>query len=166
LLVELARVRPDVDILVPWRQWGEVSHARAALEALRPPPNFEVCHAPVPDMRAFYDRSHAVLVPFAKGVGKACPNSVIEGFASGRPAIVTSDCGISGLVHASGAGLVAAREVSALSAAVDRLKAGLPAMAAAARHLAETHFALHVFRSTYERLYQELATVGFDSRVR
>jgi hypothetical protein len=37
LLVELARHRPDVDIILPWRAWGDVDAAREVLGSLRPP---------------------------------------------------------------------------------------------------------------------------------
>jgi len=33
LLIDLARLRPDIEVVVPWRQWGRVTEARQALES-------------------------------------------------------------------------------------------------------------------------------------
>lgn len=162
LLVALARLRPDVDVVLPWRQWGDVRKARRAIERLGPPPNFVVLHEETADMREHFARAHATVAMFARGVGKACPNSVVEGFASGRPAIVASDGSLSALIEASGAGVVSNRDARALSVAVDRLRAGWPAYAERARRLAEAQFDLRAFRSRYEQLYEEIA---YEARV-
>ena len=156
LLVEVARQRPDCDVIVPWRQWGDVAAARRALEALAPPANFVVHHEEVRDMRRYYAGCHATVVSFAAGNGKACPNFVLEGFASGRPCLTTPGTGVARQVAASGAGVVADRDVAALSAAIDRLQAGWPGYAARARALAEEEFGLGRFLSQYERLYADI----------
>lgn len=157
LLVDLARRRPDIDIVLPWRQWGDVQAARRALERLQPPPNFIVRHEVVADLRAHFAGAHATIVLFARGAGKACPNSVVEGLASGRPAIAASDGSLAALLASSGAGVIADRNVAALSAAVDQLRAGWPGYSARARALAENSFDLRRFRARYEELYTEIA---------
>jgi glycosyltransferase involved in cell wall biosynthesis len=141
---------------VPWRQWGDVAAARQALEALAPPANFLVHHGEVRDMRAYYAGCHATVVSFADGSGKACPNFVLEGFASGRPCLTTPGSGIARQVTASGAGIVVDRDAAALAAAIDRLQAGWAGYAARARALAEGEFGLGRFLSQYERLYADI----------
>lgn len=156
LLVELARHRPDIDIVLPWRQWGDVGSGRAALARLRPPTNFLVEHDIVPDMREYFARAHATVAMFARGAGKACPNFVIEGLACGRPAIVSDESGLAGLVDAAGAGIATARRVPALSEAVDRLKSEWFIRSERARALAEAHFDERQFVARYEQMYQQL----------
>jgi glycosyltransferase involved in cell wall biosynthesis len=156
LLVELARARPDCDFLVPWRQWGDLDAARRAIDELRPPPNFVVEHGDIEDMRPCYARSHATVVAFTPGVGKTCPNFVLEGFASGRPCLATSDAAFTPLVDRAGAGAVVSRDVASLSAGIDRLKTGWTGFADRARGLAEAEFSLRRFLSQYEQLYADI----------
>lgn len=156
LLVELARARPDLSIVVPWRAWGDVEAAKAALRTLEPPPNFDVRHDARADMPRHFADSHATIACFAAGAGKTLPNFVLEGLASGRPCVVTSDSALAPLVVASGAGAVAGRSVEALGAAVDRLRQDWTGCAARARHLAETSFDAAQFLDVYGRLYEEV----------
>jgi glycosyltransferase involved in cell wall biosynthesis len=153
LLIELARHRPDIDVLVPWRAWGDLAAARRALTALRPPDNLILSFGDCADMRALYARAWGTIACFAPGAGKICPNFVIEGLASGRPAIVTPGVGIAREVARHRAGLIADRSVPALSAAVDELRAAWRPFADRARALAERHFDLSSFRGSYGALY-------------
>jgi glycosyltransferase involved in cell wall biosynthesis len=157
LLIELARQRPDVDILVPWRQWGDVQAARRALDARRPPPNFIVQHGDVPDMRDCYARADATIVCFEPGAGKTCPNFVVEGLACGLPCISTTEVALAPLLERSGAGVVVDRKPACLAQAVDRLRAGLTVCRERARHLAETEFDARRFLAAYEELYGAVA---------
>lgn len=157
LLVELARHRPDIDILVPWRNWGDVGEARRALDALRPPGNFLVEFGDAVDMRSYYARAHGTIACFAEGAGKTCPNFVLEGLASGRPCITTPSAGVAPLLERAGAGVVASRDVRSLSAAVDQLRAGWAGYAGHARRLAEAQFDVRNFRARYEKLYGDIA---------
>jgi glycosyltransferase involved in cell wall biosynthesis len=158
LLVELARARPDLDIVVPWRAWGDVDGAKAALRALEPPANFDVRHETRADMPRHFADSHATIACFAAGAGKTLPNFVLEGLASGRPCVVTADSALAPAIAASGAGVVAARRVEDLSAAVDRLRDGWAACAAQARRLAETSFDAAQFVASYDRIYRDVST--------
>lgn len=156
LLVELARRRPDVDIVVPWRRWGDVVDAQRAVAALQPPANFRVTFSDVADMRPFYAQAHGTVLCFA-GAGKTCPNFVLEGLASGRPCLTTPATGVAGLLERHGAGVVASRDVASLSAGVDRLQSDQAMLSDRARALAETAFDVRRFRLHYERLYEEIA---------
>lgn len=156
LLVELARRVPSIDVCCAWREWGDGAAAQRALAALNPPANFIVSAGDRHDMAAVYGGVHATACLFAAGAGKSAPNSVIEGLACGRPALVTDTCGVSGVLAHHGAGVVARRSVSSLVDAVRRLEANHLAYAASARDLAENEFGLDRFRRSYAALYASL----------
>jgi glycosyltransferase involved in cell wall biosynthesis len=162
LLVELARVRPDIDIVVPWRRWGFSTESQAALAALHPPGNLIVHSEDVHDMRRYYGQAHATVALFDRTGGKACPNSVLEGFACARPALVSSDVVISPLLERSGAAVVVDRRIEALSKGVDQLMARADSMSAGAAELAQRMFNLERFQRDYAAMYE---TVSAD-RVR
>jgi glycosyltransferase involved in cell wall biosynthesis len=157
LLVELARLNPDMDILVPWRVWGDMERARRDLEARRPPANFVLRVGDVGDMRECYTQAHATIVCFARGVGKTCPHFVLEGFASGLPCLTTREGGLADLVAEREAGVVAHRDVRALSEGLRQLRAGYQRYAARARRLAEDEFDLRRFGAKYEAIYAAVA---------
>ncbi len=158
LLVELARARPDLDVIVPWRQWGDLDAARGAIAGFRPPSNLIVQHEDVPDMRARFARAHATVLPFAPGAGKACPNFVVEGLAAGRPCVASRESGVAALLDAGGAGLAVERSVHAFAAAVDRVMGDWAGFSSRARALAERAFDVRRFRARYEALYREIAS--------
>jgi len=98
-----------------------------------------------------------VVVCFAPEFGKSCPNSVIEGLACGRPALLTDTCGIAELVAAEGAGRSAPRTAEGLAEALDGLRADYDLHAARARALAERRFNRAAFVAAYGALYERLA---------
>jgi glycosyltransferase involved in cell wall biosynthesis len=156
LLVALAERRPDIDVCVPWRQWGDVHAARAALASLRAPANFLVSHDPAADMPVIMASAHATITCFAAGIGKSCPNFVVEGLAAGRPALVTDTVGLAPLIARTGAGVVTARDPDALARGVDRLCAEWPMAAGRARALAQAEFGVDQFRARYDALYADV----------
>jgi glycosyltransferase involved in cell wall biosynthesis len=157
LMIELARRRRDIHLTLLWRRWGNVGAAQRALRELAPGDNVELRVADVEDMAAVYRSAHATMCCFAPGTGKSIPNSVIEGLACGRPALVTEGSGISEVVDQQLAGVVADRSVEALCDAVDTLRANYPFYARNARTAAEQLFDLEATRRAYARLYDELA---------
>jgi glycosyltransferase involved in cell wall biosynthesis len=156
LLVELARRLPDIEILCPWRTWDSLQQSSLELRKLCVPGNFVIWRQNIPDMSAIYRRVHATIIPFGAGFGKSCPNSCIEGLASGRPSLVSEYCGIADLVHQSGAGIKFKRDGAALEAAVLQLRASFQDYSVRARDLAEKAFGLEEFRGNYHALYAEL----------
>jgi glycosyltransferase involved in cell wall biosynthesis len=157
LLIELARLRPDVEILVPWRIWGDVSAALRAVEAMSPPSNFVVRPGDVADMRAIYATSHATVACFDQGVGKTCPNFVLEGLAVGRPCLVTSSVGVADVIAQTGGGVVVSRDAQALARGADQLQQNWQAYSGRARHTARDHYDLEMFRRSYQALYERTA---------
>jgi glycosyltransferase involved in cell wall biosynthesis len=158
LLCELARIRPDLDVLIPWRQWGDMRRSHEVLAQLHPPANVLIEHNTCADMRDYFGRAHATIVAFERGTGKACPNFVVEGFACGRPCVTTDDGSLSALVTGAGAGVTTARDANALSQAIDHCLADWSRYSRGARALAEAQFNARRFRHAYERIYGEIAS--------
>jgi glycosyltransferase involved in cell wall biosynthesis len=156
LLIDLARLRPDVDVVVAWRLWGRLADVRRALAARRPPPNFLVEEGDRADMVPFYEAVHATTCCFEAGYGKAAPNSVVEGLACGRPALVTDTCGIADVIREWRAGVVTSRSAVDLARGIDRLRDGYSAMSAQARRLAEAEFDCRRAAQRYGALYRSL----------
>ncbi|MBI2221528.1 MAG: glycosyltransferase family 4 protein [Acidobacteria bacterium] len=153
LLVELARQRSDIEIVLLWRQWGSGTAASRALRALKLPSNVIVMPQDVADMPAVYAGVHAVAACFTEGAGKSCPNSIVEGLACGRPAIVSPECGIAEEIRSAGAGVVAPRTVTALAEQVEELRDSYRERARAARGLAVASFDVNRLLRSYQELY-------------
>jgi len=122
-----------------------------------PPANFRVIQGDVTDMAAVYRDAHATVCCFEAGYGKSAPNSVVEGLAAGRPALLTDTCGIADLVADWQAGVVTQRSAEALAQGVDDLRRGYAAASAQARRLAEEEFNSRRALERYARLYRQLA---------
>jgi glycosyltransferase involved in cell wall biosynthesis len=157
LLIELAQARPEIEVVVLWRQWGRLLEARRALDRMRPPVNFRVEQRDVADMSTVYPEMHATVCCFAKGVGKSAPNSVIEGLASGRPALLTDTCGLADVVDEWGAGVVVPRTLAGLASGIDQLRHGYSSMRIQARRLAEAELDDTRALARYSSLYASLA---------
>jgi glycosyltransferase involved in cell wall biosynthesis len=157
LLVEVARRLPDIEIVVPWRRWDTGFTPEAALSGLDLPRNFTVLVGNRADMESVYAEAHATICAFADGFGKSCPNSLIEGLACGRPAVVTDTCGISDLIQDASAGVVAARTVDDLTDAIERLRRSWSCASVRARLLAERCFNQEQTHRRYAEIYSAMA---------
>lgn len=164
LLVELARRAPGVEVVLLWRPWGDIAAARRALAALEPPANLRLEFGARDDMPAVYRSCDAVVHCPRPDFGKSAPNAVIEGLACGRPALVTSACGLAAPIAAAGAGVVAEASAAGLAAGIERLRCGYASFAAAARALAVLRFDRAAFVAAYARIYRELTTAGVGVR--
>jgi glycosyltransferase involved in cell wall biosynthesis len=157
LLIELARLRPDIDVIVVWRRWGRVAEARRILASRHPPPNFKVEEGDVLDMPALYRDVHATVCCFEDGYGKAAPNSVVEGLASGRPALIARTSGIADLIGEWHAGVVTERTAEGLASGVDDLRSSYGTASVQARRLAEAEFDDRRAADRYASLYRTVA---------
>lgn len=156
LLVATARQCPDIEMVLCWRAWGDTNAAARALEALSPPPNLRLVR-PGPDgMPELFRSAHAVVCAYTPGFGKSAPNSILEGLACGRPALVTDGCALGEMIAGAGAGVVVRRSPEGLAAGIETLRASYGEFAAAARRLAETRFDEARFCAEYGALYEEL----------
>ena len=163
-LIELARRHPDIEVVLLWRRWGDPAAAARALASLAAPPNVIVEARNGRSMRDVYCSAHAVACCYAEGVGKSVPNSVVEGLACGRPALVTRGCGIASLICESGAGVVADGDPGSLDRALDDIRKDYATRARSARALAKRHFGLERFREEYAALYARIAAEAPTSR--
>jgi len=156
-LVELARARPDVDIVLLWRSWGDRRAATSAFAALSPPPNVIIESRAGRSMPDVYRSAHATICCYEDGFGKSCPNSIVESAACGRPVIVNTASGVASLIQRSGGGVVVPRTLDAAAEAIDRLRDDYASYAARARALAVNTFDVDTFRSRYCEVYARLA---------
>ena len=157
LLVEVARLCPDIDVTLLWRSWGDQDAARRAFAKLGPPENIRIDTRRGRDMAAVYQEADAVACLYEPGFGKSCPNSIVEALACGVPALVSTTCGIAGLVDRDGAGIATPRNPADVAEAARTLRREHARFSTAARRLAERHFDVRQFVGDYARLYESTA---------
>ena len=156
LLVELARLCPEIDVTLLWRSWGDQQAAQREFANLNPPQNIRIEMRRGRSMASIYQHADAVACLYESGFGKSCPNSVIEALACGVPALVSDTCGIAGMIARGGAGIATPRQPGDVAAAARTLRREHTQYAEAARRLAERHFDIRQFVADYARLYQHL----------
>lgn len=157
LLVDVARLCPEIDVTLLWRSWGDQQAARRAFANLNPPQNIRIDMRRGRDMASVYQQADAVACLYEPGFGKSCPNSIVEALACGVPALVSSSCGIAGLVAGHGAGIATTRNPADVAEAARTLRREHTRFSAAARDLAERHFDIRQFVDAYARLYETTA---------
>lgn len=160
LLVEVARLRPEVEIVLLWREWGDQDRARRAFARLAPPPNVRIEHRNGRDMASIYRSVHAIACCYADRFGKSCPNSVVEALACGVPALLSDTSDIAKLVTRAGAGMAVRRNPRDVAAASVVMQSAWWGQRLAARALAEREFDVNRFRRDYAELYMELRVPG------
>ena len=165
LLVELARLCPEMDVTLLWRSWGDQQEAERAFAKLNPPPNVRIDTRRGRSMASIYQDADAVACLYQPGFGKSCPNSIVEALACGVPALVSESCGIAGLISNEGAGIAPAAQPAEVAAAARALRAAHTQYKTAARRLAERHFDIRQFVETYARLYQSTSAAQGASQL-
>jgi glycosyltransferase involved in cell wall biosynthesis len=156
-LVELARLCPEIDVTLLWRSWGDQDAARRAFANLAPPGNIRIEMRNGRSMASIYQQADAVACLYGPGFGKSCPNSIVEALACGVPALMSSTCGIAGVVARDGGGIATTLDPAAVAEAARTLRREHAQFAAAARRLAERHFDIRQFVNTYMQLYESTA---------
>lgn len=157
-IVDLARRRPDIEVVLLWREWGDEESARRALAALAPPDNVTVEMRGARSMADVYASANATICCYEAGFGKSCPNSIVESLACGRPVLMTDTCGLASCIRGNRAGVVFPRTVEAANDAIDELQSDYQTYAARARQLAVRRFDLQVFRASYAEVYAKVAS--------
>lgn len=155
LLVEVARARPAIDVVLLWRQWGDTSAAMEALAALSLPSNVLVEDLAGRTMPEVFASAHAAVSLYRAGFGKSCPNALVESLACGRPVLVSEHCGIADLVTSARAGVATAGSKDAVLSALDAMHENYSALSAGARRLAEKAFDRRTFVSGYAAAYAD-----------
>jgi glycosyltransferase involved in cell wall biosynthesis len=158
LLIELARHRRDIQVVLLRRPWGDVAGTTRAVEALGLPANVSVEELGSRSMADLYAGVHATAALFKPGYGKATPASLLESLACGRPVLMTGECGIADPVASAGAGLQVRSTVDAAVAAIERLQDSWTQVSSSARALAERAFDERRFVSDYASLYSEICS--------
>jgi glycosyltransferase involved in cell wall biosynthesis len=156
LIVELARMVSDIEILILWRPWGAVRECLAEMARREPPPNVTIRVGDVARMQDAYRDAHATVCCFEAGHGKSAPNSIMEGMASGRPVLATDTCGLADLISEHHAGIVTRRSLEALATGLERLRSQFETLRPAARRLAEREFDERKAIARYSALYRVL----------
>ncbi len=157
LLVETARLCPEMEFVLLWRKWGNETAAREALQRLRLPDNVKVEYLDGRDMPTAYRSAHAIACLYAPGFGKSCPNSVVEGLACGLPALVSDSSGVAPLLTQHNAGLTAARNPRDVAQAARQLRDLHRGFSQSARELAEQVFDVRRFLESYLQLYRAVS---------
>jgi len=157
LLVDVARLCPDIDVTLLWRSWGDQASAQRAFANLNPPQNIRIDKRRGRHMASVYQDADAVACLYESGFGKSCPNSIIEAAACGVPALVSSTCGVAGLIARDGAGMATTRHAADVAEAVRALRNDHARFSASARRLAECHFDIRRFVDAYAQLYRSTA---------
>ena len=160
-MVELARHHPDIEIRCLWRPWDDAHQVAKALSDLAPPENFRVVRGKVPRMDLEFHQAHASFLAFVPGFGKSTPNSVLEGFACGRPALLGVQSGIHEVAIQAGAAEAAQEHThEAMGDALQRLRNNYHERCCVARNLAEENFSLAASQQRYREVYQDLKRLG------
>jgi glycosyltransferase involved in cell wall biosynthesis len=156
MMVEAARHAPDVDFVFLWRDWDDPAAVDRAWRVLDPPRNVTILRQDAARMALVYAAVHVVACCYKPRFGKVVPNSIVEGLACGRPALVSETCGIADLVRQRRAGVAVGLDWRSLVRALRELQANLPEYAAAARRVAVEHFDVDRFRAQYAAIYDRL----------
>jgi glycosyltransferase involved in cell wall biosynthesis len=156
-LLDAAALLPRVRFRLLWRPWGTSEPHVRRMIAERGLDNVELMVGRCGDMAAQYQNAHVVAVPFGSlERTKPAPNSLVEGLACGRPALVTPVVGLSDLVREGQAGVVCEPSAAALADGIERLRLDWYRYANQARRLAERWFGREQFLAAYAGIYQEL----------
>lgn len=157
LLLEAAALRPAMRFRLLWRPWGDSLAQVQRWIAERELRNVELLVGCWDDMAAHYQTAHVCAAPFTDlDRSKPAPNSVVEGLACGRPALVTEPVGLSELIREANAGAVCEATGESVAEQLDRLERDWSTYSAAARQLAERWFGAERFIEQYRRVYDEV----------
>jgi len=155
LLIAAAAACQDVRFLLLWRRWsGTVQTITPMVQGKT---NIILNTNIIRNMGTFLNGVHAVIAPFTSPMlTKPCPNSIIEGLAAGKPALVSDKVSIAHLIEQEQCGIVFPPEKGALVAAIHELKKNYRTYQQHARHCAERYFSKDIFLAQYESLYNDL----------
>lgn len=159
LLLDLAAENPELQLTLLWRPFGRNSDLALEVVQRRNLPNIHVVRGRIPDMHRFYQQFHFTIAPF-RGIGKPCPNSVLESLAAGRPALVSDTVDISALVASNGAGVTFSPDVPGICSAFRQLTRDYGQLQVKARPCAEQHFDERRMVREYDSIYRKVVTNG------
>jgi len=101
---------------------------------------------------------HAVVAPYTTTwANKACPSSLVEGLASGKPVLASNEVAIADLISREKCGVVFEPTTEGLVHATEHLRDHYQMYQANARRAAEKYFAAEDFVHAYERIYADVS---------
>lgn len=111
----------------------------------------------VSDVPRLLAQVHSVIAPYTRIEGnKACPNSLVEGLASGRPALASRLVGIADLIEKEECGVVFEPTTEGLVRGVETLRRNYEYYRSNSRRVAEKLFSKDSFIERYRQLYRSL----------
>lgn len=162
LLLAAVAADPTLHLTILWRQWsGPIERLTAQIPA-NIANRMEIVTGRV-DIHERISRCHVVAAPFRQG--KSCPNSVIEGMAQGRPAILSPAVGIASFLDGKGA-YVPDFNADSWKAVIAALRTNLDAAHRNARKTFDDHFSMSRWLADYRDIYQELLSRSKSSAAR
>lgn len=154
LLLSVARQRPKVRFRLLWRPWGDGLTRIREILSTKEHPNVELKVGKCKDMSTEYRMCHATIAPFSDASRcKPIPNSLLESFACGRPAIMTDLVGLADVQGVRDSNIVCRADVESVCAAIDRVQVDWPQRSSRVRELAEDQFSEQRFIRKYESFY-------------
>lgn len=152
LLMDLAAREPSLELTLCWRPFGPQSRRALREVRRRGLANVKVIEERIADIAAYYRSAHFTIAPFRSG-GKPCPNSVIEGLASGRPTLISRTVDLASVVARERAGVVFEPTADGILDGFHRLRDDYEAFQRNARRCAEAYFDIRSTVSAYRRIY-------------
>jgi glycosyltransferase involved in cell wall biosynthesis len=161
LLLELARRDPTFDLTVLWRPFSRRSDETLREVRSRCGDNVHIHAGRVSNIQSFYEAAHFLVAPF-RNVGKPAPNSVLEGLAVGRPALVSESVDIAGLLERAGAAVRFECSIDGIQQAFAVMKRDYQSLQPNCRPLAREHFDLEVMTRRVGEVYDRVLAKGAD----
>ena len=152
LLLDLAERCPDIEIDMLWRPFGKGSEDAYAIVQQRGLRNVIVQPGRVRRIEEAYRKAHFTVAPF-RSVGKAMPNSLLEGFACGLPGLISNSVDLSEVVQREGIGVVFEPNVDSIISGFHELVRHYPQYQKRTRDCAVSLFDIRKVFRTYHDLY-------------
>ena len=157
LILGAAELRPDIRFRLIWRPWGDSLQVVSRQIEQRCLGNVELVAGRVEDMSREYEQAHVVVAPFTQIENcKPAPNSIIEGLACGRPAIVTECVGLAEPISRNSAGVVTDASAEGLAESLNVARTNWNDLSKNACDMAARLFDKDRFVATYGKIYEEV----------
>jgi glycosyltransferase involved in cell wall biosynthesis len=159
-LLELARRRPSLRLVILWRGWL-LAELQQRIASLGVAGQVEVVTERI-DVALLLDRIHAAVVLAEEGrLVKAFPHSLLEALACGRPVLLSDRIAMADYVDETECGcVVRGIDVDALQEGLRRLEGGYDRLQANARRVGQRDFSQERLVERYRELYESVLAPG------
>ncbi len=153
LIAAIARL-PDIRLDLLWRGSACLDEVRALIRQHGVDDRVRILPERTPLLEVI-GGAHAVVALFRPGLhAKAVPQSVLDGLATGRPALVAEGSAIAHLLRPSGAAVISAVDPDAIATGITELYSATMTMHGHARRAAEEIFSVDRFLAAYTEVYR------------